>query len=75
MEQHQSNPYKPKDAIGQMGEYALTAGALGLFASAVQNAMQKKNVGAMGVFTHSGGTILTSGMRLILFYASLFCWL
>ncbi|PWY88488.1 NADH-ubiquinone oxidoreductase 213 kDa subunit [Aspergillus heteromorphus CBS 117.55] len=35
----------------------MITGGVGLFASAVQNTLTKRNVGPMGVFTRSGGTI------------------
>ncbi|RMD42630.1 hypothetical protein DV735_g2466, partial [Chaetothyriales sp. CBS 134920] len=48
--------YHPKDAIGQ----ALRSGAItssgGLLVSAVQNTLQKQNVGAIGVLSRFGGT-------------------
>jgi hypothetical protein len=54
--------FHPRDAVGT----ALRAGVLGagggFFLSAVMNALSKKNVGAMGVFTRTGGAILTLGM-------------
>ncbi|KAF1987603.1 mitochondrial import inner membrane translocase subunit Tim17 family protein [Aulographum hederae CBS 113979] len=48
--------YHPKDAIGVTGQAVLVTGTAGLFLSAVQNALAKQNVGAMGVFTRTGGT-------------------
>ncbi len=37
-------------------------GAVGLFASAVQNTLARQNVGPWGVFVRSGGTIGIFGM-------------
>ncbi|MCJ1269700.1 hypothetical protein MMC22_009592 [Lobaria immixta] len=49
--------YEPKDAIGQtITATMITAGA-GLFASAIQNSLVKQNVGALGIFTRTGGTV------------------
>lgn len=53
--------YVEKSAVGQ-GMKALTAGAgSGLFISTIQNALQKHERGAMGIFTRTGGTITAMG--------------
>lgn len=41
---------------------ALT-GTVGLFASAVQNTLTKRNVGPLGIFVRSGGTVTIFGMQ------------
>ncbi|TPX18170.1 uncharacterized protein E0L32_002679 [Thyridium curvatum] len=51
--------YHPKDAVRSAITGALVSGGAGLFASAIQNSLQKQNVGAWGVFTRTGGTIAT----------------
>ncbi|KAL1959885.1 hypothetical protein VTO42DRAFT_1030 [Malbranchea cinnamomea] len=51
------SPYRPKDAIAATINTTLMTGTAGLFASAVQNTLQKQNVGPWGIFTRTGGTI------------------
>lgn len=53
--------YHPVDALAAGSKGALITGSGGLFAAAVQNTMRKGNAGALGVFTKSGGTIVTWG--------------
>lgn len=57
-------PFHPKDAISSTIETTLLTGGIGFFASAVQNTLQKQNVGALGVFTKTGGTIALFGTLL-----------
>jgi len=49
--------YQPRNAITPAIQATLSTGAVGAAAAAVQNALAKKNVGAFGVFTRSGGLI------------------
>ncbi|KAK1965224.1 Tim17/Tim22/Tim23 family protein [Colletotrichum eremochloae] len=49
--------YHPKDAIKDSIKASLALGGAGFFIAAVRNALQKQNVGAMSVFTRSGGII------------------
>ncbi|KAK9600154.1 hypothetical protein V6Z92_000244 [Aspergillus fumigatus] len=49
--------YHPKDTISAAMKTTMLTGAVGLFASAVQNTLTRKNVGPWGVFVRSGGTI------------------
>ncbi|OLN89238.1 NADH-ubiquinone oxidoreductase 21.3 kDa subunit 2 [Colletotrichum chlorophyti] len=49
--------YHPKDAIKSGIGAAASLGTAGFFIAAVQNALAKQNVGAMSVFTRSGGII------------------
>ncbi|OBT83574.1 hypothetical protein VE02_06956 [Pseudogymnoascus sp. 03VT05] len=49
--------YHPQDAIGAAITGTMITGGAGLFMSAVQNALARKNVGPWGVFTRSGSTI------------------
>lgn len=55
--------YQPVDAVKAGIQGTLIIGAAGLFAASVKNATRKENVGAMGVFTRSGGMILNFGMN------------
>ncbi|KAK1979399.1 Tim17/Tim22/Tim23 family protein [Colletotrichum cereale] len=50
-------PYHPKDAIKASITASAALGGAGFFMAAVHNALQKQNVGAMSVFTRSGGII------------------
>lgn len=54
--------YHPHDAIGAAITGTMITGGAGLFMSAVQNALARKNVGPWGVFTRSGSTIAVFGM-------------
>ncbi|KAK2628936.1 hypothetical protein QTJ16_002039 [Diplocarpon rosae] len=49
--------YHPKDTIKAAIQGTLVTGAAGGFISAIQNTLTKRNVGAWGVFTRTGGTI------------------
>lgn len=49
--------YHPKDALSSAVKVSMYTGTVGLFASAVQNTLQKQNVGPWGVFVRTGGTI------------------
>ncbi|KAL8829917.1 MAG: hypothetical protein Q9191_001737 [Dirinaria sp. TL-2023a] len=49
-------PYEFKDLIGSTIKMTGAMGALGLFFSAVQNALTRQNIGAWGVLTRYGGT-------------------
>jgi len=49
--------YEAKAPVANAANVALKAGAVGFFVSSLQNALQKHNYGAMGVFTRTGGTI------------------
>lgn len=53
--------YHKVDAIKAGTKGALITGGSGLFAASVQNALRKENVGALGVFTKSGGMIFHWG--------------
>ncbi|EAW06857.1 NADH-ubiquinone oxidoreductase 213 kDa subunit [Aspergillus clavatus NRRL 1] len=54
---HDAHPYHPKDTIGATMKTTMLTGGVGLFASAVQNTLARKNVGPWGIFVRSGGTI------------------
>ncbi|KAI9825185.1 MAG: hypothetical protein M1819_000590 [Sarea resinae] len=49
--------YHPKDAIGIALKSTAIMGAAGAMVSGIQNTLTKQNVGPMGVFTRTGGTI------------------
>ncbi|KAI0388863.1 hypothetical protein F5Y17DRAFT_470123 [Xylariaceae sp. FL0594] len=51
--------YHRKDAISAGIQGAMVGGGAGLLLSAVQNSLAKQNVGAWGVFTRTGGTIVS----------------
>lgn len=51
--------YHRVDAVKAGVTGAAITGAAGLFAASIKNAMRVENVGSMGVFTKSGGFILT----------------
>lgn len=53
--------YHPKDAIAFTTSTTFKIGMAGLAISAVQNALKRENIGAMGVLTRTGGTIVTFG--------------
>lgn len=58
----QEHHYHPQDALSAATKATTLTGGVGLFASAVQNTLTKQNVGPMGVFIKSGGTIGIFGM-------------
>lgn len=58
--------YHPQDALGAALKTSMLTGGVGLFASAVQNTLVKRNVGPWGVFTRSGGTVAIFSMRKLL---------
>ncbi len=58
----QEAAYRPRNAVTPAIQATLSTGAVGAAAAAVQNALAKKNVGAMGVFTRSGGLIAMFGI-------------
>lgn len=60
--QVEEHSYHPKDAISAAIKTTALTGSVGLFASAVQNTLVKRNVGPLGVFIRSGGTIGVLGM-------------
>lgn len=49
--------YHPKDAIKGAIQDSMVTGIAGVFFSAAQNTLTKKNVGVWGVFTRTGSTI------------------
>lgn len=59
----EDHSYHPKDAISAATKAAALTGAVGLVGSAVQNTLARRNVGALGVLTRSGGTIGIFGKK------------
>ena len=53
--------YHPIDAIAFTTSTTFQIGMAGVAVAAVQNALRKDNIGAMGVFSRTGGTIGTFG--------------
>ncbi len=53
--------YKPQDALGAGVRGMMVVGGSGLLFSAIQNSLQKNNVGAWGVFTRTGGAVASFG--------------
>lgn len=61
-EEEASEPtYQPKDALGAAITGTAVTGTAGLFVSTIQNSLARTNVGMMGIFWRSGGTIATFG--------------
>ena len=58
----ESEQYQPKDTLKETFDATVLGTAVGFGASAVQNVLTKRNVGAMGVFSRTGGTIATFGI-------------
>lgn len=58
----EDHSYHPKDALSSSIKATALTGSVGLFASAVQNTLVRRNVGPFGVFTRSGATIGVLGM-------------
>ncbi|CAK7208716.1 hypothetical protein SCUCBS95973_000196 [Sporothrix curviconia] len=52
-----SDVYQPQDSLYAGVKGVAAVGGAGLFLSAIQNSLQKRNVGAWGVFTRTGGTV------------------
>ncbi|ESZ96695.1 hypothetical protein SBOR_2954 [Sclerotinia borealis F-4128] len=52
-----SEVYHPKDALKAGINGALIVGTAGALASAIQNSLYKKNIGALGVLTRGGSTV------------------
>ncbi|KAI1497291.1 NADH-ubiquinone oxidoreductase-like protein [Biscogniauxia marginata] len=55
----EEHPFHQKDALKSGINGALIGGGVGLFASAIQNSLAKRNIGPWGVFTRTGSTIAT----------------
>ena len=61
---HEEPPaYQAQDAISSSIQSAVVAGSGGFLMAAVQNTVQRQNVGAFGVMTKFGGTTATFSMQ------------
>jgi hypothetical protein len=58
----QQPTFHPRDAIANTGSATLQTTAVGAIVAGVQNTLRKQNVGAMGIFTRSGGVIALYGV-------------
>ena len=56
--------YQAQDAIASATRNGLIVGTAGLLMSAVQNSMQRANVGAFGIIGRFGGTIAYTSMTI-----------
>ena len=54
--------FERRDAIGLGAKGVLIVGGVGAIVSGVQNSLSKQNVGAFGIITRTGGTIVTFGI-------------
>jgi hypothetical protein len=63
MSSNDKDQYQPKDAVQAGIKGSLIMGGAGLLASAVQNSLQKRNVGPWAVFTRTGGTVAAFSKR------------
>lgn len=66
--------YHPKDAITAATKTTLLTSGIGLFTSAVQNTLLKRNIGPWGVLTRTGTTIGIFGESCCLGVEYLFLW-
>lgn len=62
--------YHPQDAIAATIKSATLTGGAGLLTSAVQNTLAKQNVGPLGIFFRTGGTIAVFGTSMTLSFKS-----
>ncbi|KAF1920605.1 hypothetical protein BDU57DRAFT_508994 [Ampelomyces quisqualis] len=53
----QQETFHPSDALANTASATLQTTVAGAIVAGVQNTLRKQNVGAMGIFTHSGGLI------------------
>lgn len=59
-------PYAPHDVLDETAKTALVGLGGGFFLAAIRNAMSRRNVGAMGVFTRGAPIIGICGMLITL---------
>ncbi|KAF2096482.1 NADH-ubiquinone oxidoreductase 213 kDa subunit [Rhizodiscina lignyota] len=55
----EQEPYKPIDAVSETVKTTAIMGGAGAILSGVQNSLARQNLGLMGIFTRTGGTIVT----------------
>jgi hypothetical protein len=53
--------FHPRDALANTTSTTLQTATAGAIIAGVQNTLRKQNVGAMGIFTRSGGIIALYG--------------
>jgi hypothetical protein len=53
--------YEPVDAVAATAKTTAIMAGAGALLSSVQNSLARQNIGMMGVFTKTGGTIATFG--------------
>jgi len=53
--------FHPRDTLANTASSTLQATAFGAIFAGLQNTLRKQNVGAMGIFTRSGGIIAAFG--------------
>ena len=69
MSSHEEEEYYPKDAITPAVKAAGITGFAGTFVASIQATLTRRNIGALGTFTHYGGTIATFSMTRLLLLA------
>lgn len=57
-----SDSYHPVDAVAAGVKASMLTGAAGFLAASIKNAQRKQNLGALAVFTKTGGLIFTWSM-------------
>jgi hypothetical protein len=55
-------PFQPRDTLANTASVTVQTTFGGAILAGAQNALRKQNVGASGIFTHSGMVIATFGM-------------
>lgn len=60
-ESEEEQHYHPTDALTPAVKITGVTGTAGLFVAAVQATLTRRNIGALGTFTHYGTTITTFG--------------
>lgn len=58
-----AKPYVPHDVLDETAKTSLVGLGSGFFIAAIQNALSKRNVGAMSVFTRGAPIIGICGMK------------
>lgn len=61
MASEEEQQYHPKDALTPAIKLTGITGAAGLFVAAIQATLTRRNIGALGTFTHYGTTVTTFG--------------
>ena len=61
----QDSTYQPVDAVGEAITHGAILGTAGLVLSATSNALARENIGMMGIFTRTGGSVASFGLFLL----------